>query len=298
MRRIGAQRLQEIIGMTSQLTYRHYKTPGGDIPYVRLGRGPTLFLLPAFHSDIERFAPFLTYLSRHFDVIMPELPGIGCEARMPGGRYTTDAYAELYVAMIRSFKLTRYILAGVSLGGIILIRMLAKGIKPRKVLVFETFTDGRMLRPYWYQRVLLPLIELSYRSRMFRKVLTSVLLNRNVLTSIIRFVYWNNPDREKIVPYQYRITAMMQPDAVVSVVHEFVNVHLPAGGANRFDVPCVIGYVTHDPIIDTESAIAALSAMFPDSEVLRIPYDDHAPRGPISEREVGGLMRDIVSRLR
>lgn len=115
-----------------------YHSANGDIPYVRMGKGTPLFLTLGFNSDIDKFLPLVIYLSKYFEVIMPELPGIGCTATFGGKKYVIKEYAELYRNMIRDLHISSYILGGFCLGGIITIEMVKRGTVPKAMLLFET----------------------------------------------------------------------------------------------------------------------------------------------------------------
>src|SRR3990170_3041604 len=68
--------------------------------YYRLGQGKSLFLIPAFHSDVNRFSSLLDILARYFTVYIPELPGISTISPLGNYQHTAKNYALLLSKMI------------------------------------------------------------------------------------------------------------------------------------------------------------------------------------------------------
>lgn len=100
---------------------RHEIMIGGVcVRYVRGGSGPPLLLLHGFtvgSSDLT-YGPAFGPLSRHFDVIMPDLPGYG-HSESPRMFYTTADYVQFISKFLAALDLKKVYLVGFSKGGAI-----------------------------------------------------------------------------------------------------------------------------------------------------------------------------------
>ena len=272
-----------------------YKSAGGDIPYVRIGRGTPMFLILGFNSDIDKFIPLVEYLAKYFEVIMPELPGIGCKATFGKEKFVVREYAQVYGDMLRKLHLSSYILGGFCLGGIITIEMLKQGIVPKAVLLFETFTNGSMIRPLWFQRPLLPLVRLAHTSTWLRSKFTSILANRPLIERFVRIAFWNRKDLDEVVPYQARVITMMNAHAVIDVLNEVLTFDLYSGKKiYAWDIPTISVCITHDPMLDMDASYEELTKHFSRISRIYVDFDDHAPRGPMSKKQVEQLVKDVI----
>lgn len=281
-----------------QIKKYRYRSAHGDIPYVRVGKGTPLFLILGFNSDIDKFLPLVDYLSTYFEVIMPELPGIGCKATFGKEKFVISHYAQVYRDMIRDFHLTSYILGGFCLGGIITIAMLKQGSIPKAVLLFETFTDGSMIRPLWFQRPLLPLVQVANGSKRVRAFFSSILTNTQLIERLVRIAFWNRKDVDEIVPNQTRVITMMNADAVVDVLHEVLAFQLFSGKKTYvWDMPAIAVCITHDPMLDMDASYAELTKHFSHISRVSVDFDDHAPRGPMSKKQVESLLKGVVPQI-
>ncbi len=275
-----------------------YQSAHGDVPYVRMGKGTSLFLILGFNSDIDKFLPLVEYLSKYFEVIMPELPGIGCKATFGGKKYVTGEYACLYGNMIRDLHLSSYVLGGFCLGGIITIEMVKQGIVPKAILLFETFTAGSMIRPLWFQRPLLPLVRLANTSTWLRSKLSSILANRPLIERFVRIAFWNRKDLDEVVPYQTRVMTMMNAHAVIDVLNEVLTFQLFSGKKiYAWDIPTVSVCITHDPMLDMDASYKELTKHFSHISRIYVDFDDHAPRGPMSKQQVESLLNGVVPQI-
>jgi len=125
----------------TEIPVHHF--PGRDgvqLAYRELGAGRPLILIHGYTGTAT-----MTWVStglagkfaeRGFRVIMPDLRGHGDSARPHGAAaYPPDVLADDGLALIGYLGLTDYDLAGYSLGGRTVIRMLARGAAPRRAVV-------------------------------------------------------------------------------------------------------------------------------------------------------------------
>jgi pimeloyl-ACP methyl ester carboxylesterase len=88
------------------------------------GAGPIVVLLHAFPCDARIWAPQAAHLRNEgFRVIVPDLPGFGRSAPLPGPPSLT-AVADAVVADLRARGVDRCVIGGVSLGGYVTMAIL------------------------------------------------------------------------------------------------------------------------------------------------------------------------------
>jgi pimeloyl-ACP methyl ester carboxylesterase len=116
--------------------------PGRDgvrLAYQELGAGRPLVLI---HGHQERASVWVDsglagrLAGRGYRVIMPDLRARGDSARLhEAAAYPPDVFTDDGLALIDHLGLADYCLAGHSLGGRIVIRMLVRGAAPRRAAV-------------------------------------------------------------------------------------------------------------------------------------------------------------------
>jgi len=124
----------------SELPFHHFRGRDGvRLAYRELGEGRPLILIHGYLSTAMALVE--TGLAekiarRGHRVILPDLRGHGASARPhDAAAYPPDALADDGLALIEHLGLTDYDLAGYSLGGRTVIRILARGATPGRAIV-------------------------------------------------------------------------------------------------------------------------------------------------------------------
>lgn len=103
----------------SGLKTKHAKVNGFDMPYLEGGQGPVLLLLHGFGADKDNFTRIARFLTPHFRVLIPDLPGFGDASRNAKACYTmADQVANVH-AFLEQLGITRLHMGGNSMGGFI-----------------------------------------------------------------------------------------------------------------------------------------------------------------------------------
>jgi pimeloyl-ACP methyl ester carboxylesterase len=89
------------------------------IEYLEGGQGDVLILLHGFGANKDNWTRIGRYLTPHFRVIAPDLPGFGESTRDPEADYSIAAQSERLHAFARALKIKSFHLAGSSMGGAI-----------------------------------------------------------------------------------------------------------------------------------------------------------------------------------
>jgi pimeloyl-ACP methyl ester carboxylesterase len=103
----------------SGLTTRTLHVDGFDMPYLEGGKGDVLLLIHGFGGDKDNFTRIARFLTPHYRVIIPDLPGFGDATRDPKASYAmADQVARIH-GFITQLGIARLHLGGNSMGGFI-----------------------------------------------------------------------------------------------------------------------------------------------------------------------------------
>ncbi|RED12898.1 alpha/beta fold hydrolase BchO [Pontivivens insulae] len=89
----------------------------------RMGQGPTALLLHGAGASTHSFAPLMSRLADHFDLVAVDLPGQGFTQLGTRGRCGLSAMAEDIAALCASLDLTPQLIVGHSAGAAIALRL-------------------------------------------------------------------------------------------------------------------------------------------------------------------------------
>ncbi|MES2126821.1 MAG: alpha/beta hydrolase [Pseudomonadota bacterium] len=103
----------------SGLARKEATVPGFCMPYLEGGSGTPLILVHGFAGDKDNFTRMARWLTPHYRVILPDLPGFGEAGRDPAALYTIDAQVERLRQFCDALGLERIDLGGNSMGGFI-----------------------------------------------------------------------------------------------------------------------------------------------------------------------------------
>ncbi|MES2297778.1 MAG: alpha/beta hydrolase [Pseudomonadota bacterium] len=103
----------------SGLALRHASVDGFDMPYLEGGSGEVLLLVHGFAGDKDNFTRVARFLTPHYRVLIPDLPGFGDAGRDPAASYAmADQVARLH-SWLAQLGIERLHLGGNSMGGFI-----------------------------------------------------------------------------------------------------------------------------------------------------------------------------------
>ncbi|HEY0062279.1 MAG TPA: alpha/beta hydrolase [Telluria sp.] len=103
----------------SGLRTRSAHVDGFAMPYLEGGKGEVLLLIHGFGGDKDNFTRIARFLTPHYRVIIPDLPGFGDATRDPRASYAmADQVARIH-SFISALGIERLHLGGNSMGGFI-----------------------------------------------------------------------------------------------------------------------------------------------------------------------------------
>ena len=110
----------------SGLREGHLPVAGFDIAYLEGGSGEPLLLIHGFGASKDNFVRIARYLTPHFRLLIPDLPGFGESSKPDNMTYTIPEQVERLHAFIKQSGLNHIHLAGRSMGGFIAAAYAAK----------------------------------------------------------------------------------------------------------------------------------------------------------------------------
>ncbi|WP_332876890.1 alpha/beta fold hydrolase [Massilia sp. S19_KUP03_FR1] len=110
----------------ARLAWDSARIPGAEMPYLEGGRGETIVLVHGFGADKDNFIRLAVHLTRHYHVVIPDLPAFGEASRDPDADYSIAAQASNLHAFLYKLGLDRVHLGGSSMGGFIATEFAAR----------------------------------------------------------------------------------------------------------------------------------------------------------------------------
>ena len=114
---------------------------GQKIHYYQAGTGYPVLFLHGWGASSQAFRGIIGHLEKHFSVYALDLPGFG-QSPPPARVWGTAEYAQLAADFMAEKQIEKPILIGHSFGGRLSIRLGAKGLAKKIILV-----DSAGLRP-------------------------------------------------------------------------------------------------------------------------------------------------------
>ena len=116
---------------------------GGEIRFLRSGRGRPVVFLHTLRTQLEYFLPLLGALGPGLEAIVPDLPGHG-RSSAPRADYTADNFIDATEGLLEACRLEDAILVGESIGGAIALGVAARR-NPRvsHVIALNPYDYGR-----------------------------------------------------------------------------------------------------------------------------------------------------------
>ncbi|TCP32872.1 alpha/beta fold hydrolase [Sphingomonas sp. BK235] len=237
---------------------------GTSIAWRELGEGRPLVLIHGYFSDARtnwlRYGHAAAIAARGVRVIMPDLRAHG-ESGKPhdSAAYPPDALALDGEALVRHLGLTDYDLGGYSLGARTVVRMLARGATPRRVVLAGMGLEG--------------IIGAERRADHFRNILT-------------RLGQHERGSPEWLAEAFLKTTGG-DPVALLGVIDTFAST--PAAVLATLDRPTLVlsGVDDHD-----NGSAAALADALPNARYAELPGNHMSA---VTKPELGQAIADFVA---
>lgn len=110
------------------------------ISYLEGGKGETILLLHGFSANKDNWSRFAKFLTTDYHVFAPDLPGFGESSKINDSSYNTASQVLRVDQFVCAFDLTKFHIAGNSMGGSIAGRYATHF--PEKILSLGLFDTG------------------------------------------------------------------------------------------------------------------------------------------------------------
>ena len=236
---------------------------GIRIAYRELGQGRPLLLLHGYFSEAEtnwiKYGHAELLAEAGFRVIMPDLRAHGLSGKPHDpAHYPKDILAEDQFALIDHLGLSDFDLGGYSLGGRTVARMLAKGCRPRRVVISGMGLEG--------------LSNTGKRAGHFRNVLENLGKHERGSPAFMAEAFLK--------------TTGGDPVALLNILDTFVDT--PAETLKTFDLP--IGVICGEEDNDNGSA-RDLADLLPQGRLIAVPGNHMSA---VIKPELGQAFRDYL----
>lgn len=237
---------------------------GARLAWRELGEGRPVVLIHGYFSDATtnwiKYGHAEKIAAAGFRVIMPDLRGHGSSAKPhDAASYPPDVLMRDGLALVAHLGLEDYDLAGYSLGGRTVMRMLVKGATPRRVAVSGMGLDG--------------IVHTQGRGAYFH----------NVLTNLGSF----KQGTSEWLTEAFLKTTKGDPLALLRVLDTFVDTPAEALATIRPPVLVVNGVDDHD-----NGSGEALAAALPDGRYASIPGNHMSA---VMKPELGSTIADFLA---
>jgi pimeloyl-ACP methyl ester carboxylesterase len=125
------------------LNTQRVKIAGGEMRFLRTGRGPTVVLLHTLRTQLEYFTALMGALDPYLDLVAPDLPGHG-RSSAPPVEYTAGYFTGAVEQFLDQLDLRRVLLVGESIGASIGLALAArKNARLDSVIAINPYDYGR-----------------------------------------------------------------------------------------------------------------------------------------------------------
>jgi pimeloyl-ACP methyl ester carboxylesterase len=244
---------------------KEIQVEGHPIPYLTGGTGEPLVLLHGFGGDKNHWVRIAKYLTPHFRVIAPDLPGFGETDRDLSLRYGISDQVDRVHDFVEALGLTAFHLGGNSMGGQIAGAFAAR--YPKDVKTLWLLAPGGVLTA-----------KTSELGELVKKGENPLLIdNTEDYDRLLDFVFVERPAIPRSIKRYLTRHAIRHRAFNAKVFKEILQDRIPLETVLKgLPVPTLIVWGDHDRLLDVSGAEILKSAI-PDAEVIVMKNTGHAP---------------------
>lgn len=249
-----------------------------DMPYLDGARGEPLVLVHGFGGDKDNFTRIARFLTPHFRVIIPDLPGFGDATRDPGASYGMSEQVARLHAFLEQLGIPACHLGGNSMGGFISAQYAA--------------TWPLAVKSLW---LLDPAGTLASHSSEMLQHYEKTGLNPLLVTSVDAFdgTIAATTHKAPFLPRFARTTlgrrAVADFELHTRIMREMQNSPLLESSNGPLETPALIVWGEHDKILSPQGA-QSFAALFPNSQVVIMKGIGHLPMAEAPKQTAADYM--------
>jgi triacylglycerol lipase len=247
------------------LATRSAVVDGFVMPYLEGGKGAPLVLIHGFAGDKDNFTRCARFLTPHYRVIIPDLPGFGDASRVDGADHSMAVQAGRVAALLRQLGIERAHIGGNSMGGFIACELagqfpdMVESVWLLDAAGTEASHDTPILHTY-IETGKMPL--LVKEEGDFETLLAKTMHKRAWLPGFAVKAL----ARRAVRDYEFHRKLFDQLHSSPLLEHRYTCI----------DKPCLITWGTEDELLNPGGA-AAFARLFPRSQTSLLPGLGHLP---------------------
>jgi pimeloyl-ACP methyl ester carboxylesterase len=239
--------------------------PGATMPYLEGGCGEPLVLIHGFGGDKDNFTRIARFLTPHYHLIIPDLPGFGDASRDPEASYQVTDQAKSLCEFLNVLGLKRVHLGGNSMGGFIACQFAAE--QPERVASLWLL-NAAGTQP-------------AYESDLLKHYLSTgelpmLLRSAGDFKKLMQMTTHKPP----FLPYAIRSTLARRSvadfDLHGEIIRQVTASPMLETQFKTIDTPALIVWGSEDQVLHPAGA-AALQSLLPNSEVRMMSDIGHLP---------------------
>jgi pimeloyl-ACP methyl ester carboxylesterase len=249
----------------SGLRLRQAQVDGFCIPYLEGGKGDTLLLVHGFAGDKDNFTRIARFLTPHYHVIIPDLPGFGDASRDMAASYRMADQVQRLHALLGQLGVTRVHLGGNSMGGFISAQFVASypGMVASVWLLDAAGTAAAHDTPVFHQYLATGEMPLLLReASQFNALLAATTHKPPFLPRFVRGVLARRAEAD------YPLHKM--------ILAQLVDSPLMEAGGQQFATPAFIVWGACDQLLNP-NGLDAYKALFTGAQTRLMPGIGHLP---------------------
>jgi triacylglycerol lipase len=235
------------------------------MPYLEGGAGEPLLLIHGFGGDKDNFTRMARFLTPHYRVICPDLPGFGDASRDPQASYSMVDQAERICVLLDSLGLPRVHLGGNSMGGFIATQLAA--LHPERVASLWLLDAAGTAAAHGTD---------VFRHYQSTGDMPLLVRSEDDFARLMQATTHKAP----FLPYSVKITLARRAVADLAlhshILTQLAEAPLLEDQFSALGTPALIVWGTEDRILNPAGA-QALQALLPHSEVQLMPQIGHLP---------------------
>lgn len=261
-----ALRLAEAVELHAAGLRRASVEVGPDhVEYLIGGSGDRVLLLHGFGADKSNWVRVAKYLTPHFEVVAPDLPGFGESTRDPNARYGIAEQVERVHAFAAALGLVPLDIGGNSMGGAIAGAYAAR--YPKEVAHLWLLAPGGVRSA-----------KRSELDELFARGENPLLVNdTDGFERLLDFVFVERPSIPRPVERYLAEQAIANRAFNDKILHDlFAGTQPLEDDLRGSTTPTLILWGDHDRLVDVSGA-QVLKSVMPNAEVVVMPNVGHVP---------------------
>ncbi len=254
--------------------------------------GPVLMLLHGSNASLHTWQPWVARLGDRFRLISFDFPAHGLTGPAPDGQYTQAAYARVVDAVARNRGLTRFVLAGNSMGGGVAARYAADHPDRIAALVLVDASGA----PYAGAGRDTPLVLRLARAPVIRDIAASITPRSLVAASFAGAVSVKSVMTPAMIDRYWEL--LRYPGNRVATIERFAQGYsaVTPGDLARIGAPVLILWGREDRFIPVASA-AYFARYLPHRRMIVYDGVGHLPMEEVPDRSAADVAAFLAAAL-